>query len=82
MDVIGRVTEVAVHHHEVVAGTAAERGPHGAAQACVLVVVVNDHPGVRGRELVGERTGAVAAAVIDDDELPPVAVVERAEIAV
>ena len=80
-DVVGAVAEVAVDHDEVVGRAAVERGAQRLAEQEVDAVA--QHADARRASLarsLGESAGAVGAAVVDDDDLPAVPVVERVHV--
>ena len=67
---VGRVAEVAVERHNVVAGAGVEREAQRLAQVEVHLVMEHPDPGTRGGERIGDRARLVGAAVVYYDPLP------------
>ena len=91
-DVLGLVLEVAVHRHDDLAAGAREAGVHRRVLAEVALEADGADARVGGVQPLDDRPGAVARAVVDEDELeaapverrhdPAVELLERARLVV
>src|SRR5438876_20882 len=76
-DVVGAVAEIAIDDDEVVGRAVVERGAQCLAEHEVHPVAQHADMRIAGGHLLREVTGSVGAAVVDDDDLPGEAIVER-----
>ena len=72
-DLVGVVLEIAVHGEDVVALGVVEAGGKSRGLAEVAAELDDEDAGVYGSDLFEETIGAVAGAVVDEDELEGVA---------
>jgi hypothetical protein len=72
-DFVGRVLEVAVHGEDELALGVVEAGSEGGGLAEVAAELDDEDARVYGGDLFEETIGAVAGAVVDEDELEGVA---------